>query len=110
MKPTSIRLTDAEYRALQECADANQTTVGALIRIAATKLAEKLGAEPRAEGTSNVSVQLWPVDKAALVTYQSAADHQSLADAAQAALRVGLVQRGFLTLPKGSAPDQLGGA
>lgn len=108
MKPTSIRLTDGEYRALQAYADANQTTVSTLIRIAVTKLAEKLGALPRTEGAINVSVRLWPADKAALQAYQSKSEHESLADAAQAALRVGLIQRGFLRMPKGSAQDALG--
>lgn len=105
MKTVTIRLSDSEHEALNAHSNKMNAPVGTLVRIAAIKLAEKMGAQPRTEGTTNVSVQLWPADKAALVTYQEVTNHNSLADAAQAALRIGLVNRGHLSMPKGSSPD-----
>lgn len=109
MKTVTIRLSDSEHEVLNAHSLKMSAAVGTLVRMAAIKLSEKLGAKPRTEGTTTISVQLWPADKAALIAYQAAAEHTTLTNAAQAALRIGLIKRGCLTMSKGSEPDSLGG-
>ena len=105
MKKTSISITDAEHTVLTELANKNNITLGTLLRMAAIKVASNLGAPRRTEGSIPVSIDLWPMDTAALQEYQTANEHNNKSDAVRAAMRIGLVERGFLHLPAGSEPD-----
>jgi len=129
MHPTSIRLTEAENAVLQACAEQHKTSAGALIRRAAMKLVQHLGAPERttkplvgrptaaqlrdkAAGAITLTVTLRPADVAALQTYRARNNaliedgpKWKAEDAVRAAMRVGLVHRGDLTLNPGSSPD-----
>jgi hypothetical protein len=107
MKTVTTRLTDEEHAFLTAHALTLNAHIGTLIRDAAMTLAQQAGASPRSEGSVTCMLELWPMDVSALAKYRDAHmdGFPSRAHAARAAMRVGLMQRGHLTLPEGSEPD-----
>lgn len=107
MRPTSFRLTKEEHDFLSAAARQNNTTIGTLVRDAAIKIARDAGAQTRSAGTVPCTLELWPHDAEALNAYTAAHidGFPSRASAARAAMRVGLIQRGYLRLPEGAEPD-----
>ncbi|NVN99242.1 MAG: ribbon-helix-helix protein, CopG family [Geobacteraceae bacterium] len=106
MKPTSVRLTDSEREALELLAAKQGTTVSALVRMAAMKLAQASGAQRRQAGTTLTTITLWPFDREALVSYMQRNDFDTMAEAAGAAMRVGLQHRGYLQPETDTTYDQ----
>lgn len=107
-KTISIRLAEAEHAALQAAATKHNTAIGTLALKATIALAKKLGAPIRSTtGQLHVAITLYPRDEAALQQYAAANEGIALDRAALAAMRVGLIQRGFLQMEEGHTPDLL---
>jgi hypothetical protein len=107
MKTVTVRLTPSEHEALLNAGKAMNAPVGTLIKVAAMKLAERNGSLPREsrDKTTNLPLRMWPRDVAALADYKASSDHATTPLAALAAMRVGLMQRGYLTMEPGEFPD-----
>lgn len=111
MITSTIRLTESEYEVLRVFADEKRIPLYRVITLAAIKMAQHYGADPRAIGGQGTrqpdcSFNLTDLERAALVTYQQRNEYGTLGMAARAAMRVGLIERGDLTLPPGDYPDQ----
>lgn len=111
---TSIRLTASEREVLAAAAVAHGTTVGAIVKKAAFKLAEHMGATPpdamprntRKKNTVALNVRLSTDELAALADYSARCGYGSnLALAGRCAIRALLAERADIIMPAGQDPD-----